>query len=294
VPLLPQDGTGVLLAPKNRTARRVALMWTLSGFADEIAPDLQEQCATLDDLGISYIEFRSAWGTNVLDLTDEQLGEAQQILKQHGISMSSVGSPIGKVGINDDFEAHLRRFDRALQVAEQFGSPYIRLFSFFIPEGEEPGTYRDEVLRRMSALAERAKGRDVVLLHENEKEIYGDVPDRCLDIVESVGSPQLRLIWDAANYVQCGVVPHTEGFEKLAPYTDAKLADGSVTPAGEGDGQVRETVRALRDRGFDGFFSMEPHLAHAARMGGFSGAELFTKATNAFTELLKSEHIEYR
>ncbi|HVX42824.1 MAG TPA: sugar phosphate isomerase/epimerase family protein [Mycobacteriales bacterium] len=275
-------------------------MWTLSGFADEIAPDLDEQCRTLDELGIRYIEFRSAWGSNILDLDDAQLTEAQKVLERHGIAFSSVGSPIGKVGITDDFETHLRRFDRALEVAERFGSPYIRLFSFFIPEGEDPGKYRDEVLRRMSALTERAKGRDVVLLHENEKEIYGDVPDRCLDIVESVGSPQLRLIWDAANYVQCGVVPHTEGFEKLAPYTDyvhvkdAKAADGSVTPAGEGDGQVRETVRALRDRGFDGFFSMEPHLAHAAKMGGFSGAELFTKATNAFTDLLKSEHIEYR
>lgn len=275
-------------------------MWTLSGFADEIAPDLQEQCATLDELRIRYIEFRSAWGRNVLDLDDDRLGQAQQILKEHGISMSSVGSPIGKVGIHDDFEEHLRRFDRALQVAERFGAPYIRLFSFFIPGGDDPASHRDEVLRRMRALADRAKGRDVVLLHENEKEIYGDVPARCLDIVESVGSPQLRLIWDAANYVQCGVVPHTEGFDMLAPYLDyvhvkdARAADGSVTPAGEGDGQVRETIRALRDRGFEGFFSMEPHLAHAAKMGGFSGAQLFAKATKAFTDLLESEHIEYR
>ena len=199
----------------------------------------------------------------------------------------------------------LVRADRALTVAQRLGAPFIRIFSFFLRPDPETGSrapeqHRDEVLRRMAALAEKAAPTGIVLLHENEKDIYGDVPDRVLDIVESVGSPQLRLIWDAANYVQCGVVPHTEGFEKLVPYTDyvhvkdAKLADGSVTPAGEGDGQVRETVRALRDRGFDGFFSMEPHLAHAAKMGGFSGAELFTKATKAFTDLLTSEHIEYR
>lgn len=274
-------------------------MWTLSGFADEISPDLELQCSVLDELGIKHIEFRSAWGSNILDLDDDQLDKAAAVLGKHGIRFSSVGSPIGKIGIHDDFDAHLTRFGRALEVAQRFDSPYIRLFSFFIPEGDDPASHRDEVLRRMGALLERASGHDVILLHENEKEIYGDVPDRCLDIVESLGSTQLRLIWDAANYVQCGVTPFTEGYEKLRPYLayvhvkDALAADGSVTPAGQGDGQLPETLRALRSDGFDGFFSMEPHLAHAGSAGGFSGPELFHQATNAFTDLLKSESIDW-
>ena len=111
-----------------------------------------------------------------------------------------------------------------------------------------------------------------MLLHENEKDIYGDVPERVLDIVESVGSPALRLAWDPANYVQVGVTPFTDGYATLRPYTvyvqikDALLATGDVVPAGEGDGQVRETVRALAADGFDGFFSMEPHLGHLQRV----------------------------
>jgi sugar phosphate isomerase/epimerase len=276
------------------------LMWTLSGFADEISPDLELQCSVLDELGIRHIEFRSAWGTNILDLDEDQLDTAAGILNRHGIRLSSVGSPIGKVGVNDDFAAHQERFGRALEVAKRFESPYIRLFSFFIPAGDDPAAHRDEVLRRMGALVDQAAGHDVVLLHENEKEIYGDIPARCLDLVESLGSPQLRLIWDAANYVQCGVVPFTDGYESLRPYLeyvhvkDARAADGSVTPAGEGDGQLPETLRALRDSGFDGFFSMEPHLAHAGSAGGFSGPELFHKATNAFTGLLKAENVEYQ
>jgi sugar phosphate isomerase/epimerase len=274
-------------------------MWTLSGFADEISPDLELQCEVLDELGIRFIEFRSAWGTNILDLDDEQLEEAARNLDNHGIRFSSVGSPIGKIGIHDDFDAHQERFGRALEVAKRFNAPYIRLFSFFIPSGEDPASHRDEVLRRMGALVDQAAGREVVLLHENEKEIYGDIPSRCLDIVESIGSPQLRLIWDAANYVQCGVTPFTDGYASLRPYLeyvhvkDALAGSGTVTPAGEGDGQLRETVRALRASGFDGFFSMEPHLALAGRSGGFSGADLFHKATDAFTGLLKSENIEY-
>jgi sugar phosphate isomerase/epimerase len=274
-------------------------MWTLSGFADEIDPDLKTQCATLNDLGITHVEFRSAWGTNVLDLTDEQIEETAAVLAAHGLRVSSIGSPLGKINIDDDFAAHLVRADRALAVAQRLGAPFIRIFSFFLRPDQEPDRYRDEVLRRMTALTERAAPTGVVLLHENEKEIYGDIPERVLDIVESVGSPALRLAWDPANYVQVGVTPFTDGYAMLRPYTDyiqikdAVLATGEVVPSGEGDGQLRETVRALAADGFDGFFSMEPHLGSFNAFGALSGAANFTRATRAFTAILDSEGIAY-
>ena len=239
-------------------------MWTLSGFADEIADDLATQCAVLDRLGVRHLELRSAWGVNVLDLDDDQVEQARRLLADHDIAVSSIGSPIGKVKVDDDLDEHLRRHQTALRRAEQLSAPYVRLFSFFVPAGDDPDRHRDEVLRRMSALAAAAEGRDVVLLHENEKGIYGDTPERCLDIVESVGSASLRLAWDAANFVQCGVRPFTEGYAMLRPHLaymqikDALLATGEVVPAGEGDGETLETLRALRSDGFDGFFSLEP------------------------------------
>jgi len=156
------------------------------------------------------------------------------------------------------------------------------------------------VLRRVTALTTAAKGHEVVLLHENEKEIYGDNPARCLDIVESVGSQQLRLIWDAANFVQCGVRPFTDGYALLRPYLeyvhvkDAVMATGEVVPTGEGDGELAQTLRAMKADGFEGFFSMEPHLAAAGAMGGFSGADLFTQATRTFTRLLDENGVTYR
>jgi sugar phosphate isomerase/epimerase len=274
-------------------------MWTLSGFADEIDPDLKTQCATLNDLGITHVEFRSAWGTNVLDLTDEQIEETAAVLAAHDLRVSSIGSPLGKINIDDDFEAHLVRADRALVVAQRLGAPFIRIFSFFLRPDQAPDRYRDEVLRRMTALTERAAPTGVVLLHENEKEIYGDIPERVLDIVESVGSPALRLAWDPANYVQVGVIPYTDGYAMLRPYTDyiqikdAVLATGEVVPSGAGDGQLRETVRALAADGFDGFFSMEPHLGSFNAFGALSGAANFTRATRAFTDILDSEGIAY-
>ncbi|MGI5131650.1 sugar phosphate isomerase/epimerase family protein [Pseudonocardia sp. CA-107938] len=274
-------------------------MWTLSGFADEIDPDLTLQCETLNELGITHIEFRSAWGTNVLDLSDEQIDQVAQTLAKHDIRVSSIGSPLGKVNIADDFDAHLVRADRALEVAARLEAPFIRIFSFFLRPDQPPEAHRDEVLRRMAALTARAEPTGVVLLHENEKDIYGDVPERVLDIVESVGSPTLRLAWDPANYVQVGVRPFTQGYAALRPYTvyvqikDALLATGEVVPAGEGDGELRETVRALAADGFDGFFSMEPHLGSYTAFGALSGPENFTRATRAFTGLLDSEGLAY-
>ena len=274
-------------------------MWTLSGFIDEISDDFSEQCKVAADLGLRYVEVRSAWGTNILDLDDAQLATVRETLAEHGLKVSSIGSPIGKISIDDDFPPHLDRMRHAVEGAGTLEGPYIRIFSFFIPDGTDPDSRRDDVLSRMSALAEAAVDSDVILVHENEKEIYGDIPRRCLDIVTSVSSPKLQLAWDPANFVQVGVRPFTEGYAMLRPYVgymqikDALLADASVVVAGEGDGELRETVRALRADGFDGFFSLEPHLGEYTAFGALSGPELFTKAWKAFTDILNSEGIQY-
>src|SRR4029077_359659 len=139
----------------------------------------------------------------------------------------------------------------------------IRMFSFFLRPDQDPADHRDEVIRRLRALAQKAQEADLVLLHENEKDIYGDIPSRVLDIVESVDLPSLKLAWDPANYAQVGVHPFTEAYPLVRPQTvyiqikDAIMKTGEVVPSGEGDGQVRETVRALAADGFDGFFSIE-------------------------------------
>jgi sugar phosphate isomerase/epimerase len=274
-------------------------MWTLSGFVDEISDDFTEQCKVASDLGLRYVEVRTAWGTNILDLDDGQLDTLRETLAEYGLKVSSIGSPIGKISIDDEFPPHLERMQHALEVAKMLEAPYIRLFSFFIPEGTDPDSRRGEVLSRMNALAEAAADFDVILAHENEKDIYGDIPRRCLDIVTSVSSPKLQLAWDPANFVQVGVRPFTEGYAMLRPHVstiqikDALLADGTVVVAGAGDGEVVETIRALRADGFDGFFSLEPHLGEYTAYGALSGPELFTKAWKAFTDILTSEEIPY-
>jgi sugar phosphate isomerase/epimerase len=274
-------------------------VWTLTGFADEISPELEEQLETLAQESMGYMELRSVWNTNVLDLADDDLDRVKSATAQRDIRISSIGSPIGKVPVTEPFEPHLERFRRALHAADVMEAPYLRVFSFFIPEGQEPGHYREEVIDRMAIMAGEAKDSGITLLHENEKEIYGDVPSRCLDILAGVGSPALRAAWDAANFVQCGVRPYKEGYASLRPYVeymhvkDALSGSNRVVPAGEGDGQLPETLSALHDSGFDGFFSLEPHLASVGTYSGFSGPALFRKAAGAFKDLLRRQGIEW-
>lgn len=271
----------------------------LSGFSDEIDPDVEAQCRLLDELGIRHLEFRSAWNTNVLDLTDEQLDDVRKTLAAHGIRVSSVGSPLGKIPITGDFEPHLARAARAVEIAERLEAPVIRVFSFFIPDGHDPDGYRDEVLRRITAFVSLVEGHDVVLAHENEKAIYGDTPRRCLDVVESVGSAKLRLTFDSGNFVQCGVRPYAEAYPLLRPHLeyvqikDAIAATGQIVEAGAGDGELHQTLGALRDDGFDGVLSLEPHLGTVDGYVAHSGPRLFTRAANALTGLLDALGIAY-
>jgi sugar phosphate isomerase/epimerase len=265
--------------------------WSLSGFGDEIDADPVVQLSVLQALGASHIEVRSAWGTNVVDLSQDELARLAGHVRDRGMAVSAIASPIGKVDVTLPVGHEVERLGRALRAAQVLGAPFVRIFSFYRSAERGPEDIRDEVLVRMSALAALAEEHEVTLVHENEKDIYGDVPSRVLDIVESVGSDRLRVAWDNANYVQVGVRPYTDGYALLRPYLDylqvkdALASDGSVVPAGEGDGQLLETLTALRDDGYTGFASLEPHLTDVHALGGFSGPREFGRAARAFSAL---------
>lgn len=268
--------------------------WKLSGFGDEIDSEPTVQLAVLQALGARHLELRGAWHTNVLDLDADQLDTLASLLSERGMGVSAIASPIGKVASTVPIEAEVERLAVAIEVAHRFDSRYIRIFSFYRADGLHPSDVRDEVLERMRALADLAERESMVLVHENEKDIYGDTPERILDLIESVGSSALRVAWDSANFVQVGVRPFTEGYAMLRPYLeylqvkDARAATGEVVAAGLGDGELLETITALRDDGYTGFASLEPHLSKTDALGGFSGPVAFGEAARAFRELTSS------
>ncbi len=264
----------------------------ISAFGDEIAFDLDEQVGALREQGVGAIEVRSAWGVNVVDFDAEQLERMAATLAAASIAVSAIASPVGKAPLDGDLDEELARLRAAMGAAKRLGTPRIRVFSFFVPEGQQ-ADHRDEVLRRMSAFAREAAAQDLVLVHENESYIYGDDAERCLDLVESVGSQALQVAFDPANFVQVGVRPHDQAWPLLAEHVthfhvkDAVAGEhgmASVRPAGEGDGQLPALIGALKGQDYRGFLVIEPHLQmHLPEM---SGAERFGVAVTALRRLL--------
>jgi sugar phosphate isomerase/epimerase len=277
----------------------------LSGFADEVSPHLEEQIAMLEREQIHFLDLRSVNGINVLDLTDQQIALIKRTLDDHGISVAAIASPIGKVPIDSSFDDHLHRFERAITVAQVFQTPYVRMFSFYPPTAAtghgaapDPSSYRDEVLRRMREMVARARAANIILVHENEKDIYGDTAARCVDLHEHCADAHLRAAFDPANFIQCAQTPYPDAYEALHPwlgYVHVKdaLPDGRVVAAGEGVAHWPELLQRLRADGYDGFLSLEPHLAYAGQFQGFSGADLFAQAFQALQRLLQGMGWEY-
>lgn len=241
----------------------------LSGFSDEIAPELDLQLAAIREWGFSHIELRAADGVNVSDFSTEKGKEVKNKLAGAGVSVSSIGSPIGKIGVEEDFAPHLEKLKRTLEIQKELGAPYLRMFSFYIPQGRAPEDFREEVLDRMGRMVEEAAAWDSVLLHENEKGIYGDNAPRCKELLEAFYGPHFKAVFDFANFVQVGqqTLP---AYELLKPYVeyvhvkDAQWGTGAVVPAGQGDGHVKDILTDLIGGGWKGFLSLEPHLTDFA------------------------------
>ena len=241
------------------------IKYTISGFADEIDSNLEKQMEVLKTLGVNHIEIRGVDGKNIASYSVAEAKAIKERLDAQGFKISAIGSPIGKIRITDDFAPHFELFKHVVEIAKILETNYIRMFSFFIPAGENPADYKEEVFKRMKAFVDYAKSADIVLLHENEKEIYGDMASRCLELMEAFYGDHFKGIFDFANFIQSGQETMT-AYEMLKPYLayihikDATAADGEVKPAGEGDGKVEAILADLFRNGYEGVLSVEPHL----------------------------------
>lgn len=238
------------------------MQFKLAAFADESSPILSGQIDALKRNGFDYLEIRNVNGKNVSDLTLAEAGEIAAQLGDHGLSVKSLGSPIGKIQVDGDYAAHLDLYKHTLDLAGVFGADRIRLFSFYIPKGVDPASCRDTVLRRMDDFVTLAKPYAVTACHENEKGIYGDIAARCLDLHQNV--PGLAAVFDPANFIQCGQ-DTLEGWELLKSYVNYMhvkdaLPNGSVVPPGEGIGNVPVLLEKFAAQG-GSLLSLEPHLS---------------------------------
>lgn len=234
----------------------------LYAFADEASGRVDGQIAAMCRNGLQGLEIRGVDGQSIADITEEKAREVRKKLEDAGLSCWSIGSPIGKIGIqSDDFPAHLDKLRHVLCLADILGAENVRMFSFFVPEGQAEN-WRGKVIDQMGQMLEAAKGTGIALCHENEKGIYGDIAVRCHDLLTTF--PELDGIFDPANFIQSGQ-PTWEAWQLLhsrIKYLHIKDAqeNGRVVPAGKGIGQVKQILDAYRAQGGHAL-TIEPHLS---------------------------------
>ena len=238
------------------------MMWKKFAFADEAAVDLDGQIAALSRNNLNGLEIRGVDGENVVNITVEKAKEIRRKLDANGLSVWSIGSPIGKIGIADDFAPHKEQFLHTLELADILGASHYRLFSFYIPADVDPADCRNEVIDRLGELCALGAKSGLVFCHENEKGIYGDKAARCADLLEAL--PTLKAVFDPANFIQCGqdVWAAWQLLRYRTAYLHVKdaLADGKIVPAGCGIGHLPDIVQAFAKQGGNAL-TIEPHLA---------------------------------
>lgn len=234
------------------------MKFKLAAFADEVDENLDIQISAMRENNIEYLEIRGVDGESVSDLSVKKAQEIRRRLDAAGLMVWSVGSPFGKIRIEDDFAPHLEQFKRQIETAHILGARRMRIFSFYVPN-KNVENYSGEVMARLEKFLEAAKGSEILLCHENEKDIYGDIAPRCAEIQRNF--PAIKAVFDPANFIQCGQDTKA-AWEMLAPYIEYMhikdaLADGSVVPAGKGIGNISFLLEHYTGE----VLTVEPHLS---------------------------------
>ncbi|RYG43154.1 sugar phosphate isomerase/epimerase [bacterium] len=263
---------------------------SLTGFADEISPDLDVQTQTLKELGIGGLDLRSVDGVNVLDLSPTQLQTVLDKCHEHGLEVSTIGSPVNKVPYDVLGQSkELERLRKACHAAALVNCKRVRIFT---PESSDPEA-APKILDWMAEQRRLAEEYKVILIVENDARYWNAYPENAQKLFETLGSEHFKAAFDFANTVLIGYRPMKDWFPWLLPHLDtlhikdAIEAEGKVVPAGEGDGEIEETLRWLYAQGWDGPLTLEPHLQDAGKFGGFSGADRFGAATQALRSVLQ-------
>ncbi|MBQ8894280.1 MAG: sugar phosphate isomerase/epimerase [Clostridia bacterium] len=231
----------------------------VAAFADEASKALDGQIAAMKRNSISLLEIRFVDADNISAISIEKAKEIRRALDANGIGVWSIGSPTGKIAMGKDFGPHLDEFKHQMELANILGAQHYRMFSFY--ETDDSRACFDLVCERLQRFVDAAEGSGVLLCHENEKGIYGDIAPKCLKIHQAV--PGVKAVFDPANFLQCGqeVLP---AWDLLAPYVEYLHikdcdANGKVVPPGTGLGNLPVLLKKYVKNGGE-VVTLEPHL----------------------------------
>jgi sugar phosphate isomerase/epimerase len=270
----------------------------LAGIGDEAAPGLDDQLRAVALFGWDAIELRTVDGAALSDLDRAARGRLVTAVHAAGVRVVCLDSRIGGWAgtVTGPFERDLTELDALAGLSGELGVRYVRVMSYPNAGLPEP-LWRREVVDRLRRLADIAEAAGITLLHENCAGWAADRADRALDLLDAVASPALRLLFDVGNGVAHGYKA-PDLLADLVPFVEhvhVKDAvgggeDTTYTLPGDGVAGVRECLRLLRDGGYAGALSIEPHLAtrpHEDRWADAGGVAAFAAAGHRLAELVR-------
>lgn len=245
-----------------------------SAFSDEIDSDFDNQIQAVKALGIDMIELRGVNGKSFIELTDDEVAEVKEKLDANGITLSALGTPIGKMYLDSDFSYHKSLLFRIMDIGDKLGCKVLRMFSFYPADNMSEDDFRSTVFEYVEELLDIAESRGFILCHENEKDIFGYSPERELELLEHFGG-RLKAVLDPGNFSFC-FEDASKGYPLLKDYIHyfhIKDADetGAIVPPGKGVAGLEDILRAVNnDRDGDVILTMEPHLMNFTGLSGLS------------------------
>ena len=254
---------------------------------DEISQDFDHACYVVShDFGLSWIELRSMWDKNTMDLSDAQIGEAQKLLAKYNLQVTDIASPVFKTNwpgapispysssddmhgvVDASFKQQDEILERAITRAKQFKTDKVRCFDFWRLDDISP--YRAAIDEKLRSAAEVAGGQGILLVLENEHECNTATGREAARTLNAVQSPNFALNWDPTNALMCGELDaYPAGWDVPPKYrihhchvkNAVKNAEDKVelSPVDKGIIDWAAQFRALKNAGFHDAVSLETH-----------------------------------
>jgi L-ribulose-5-phosphate 3-epimerase len=261
----------------------MATLFPIAAITDEFSPDLEIATRSMAGIGMTGAELRMVFGKNIIDLTDDELDRAIAIVRDRGLAVISIASPLLKCVLPDapevdarfqqdifaskhTFADQPRLTARAFEIAERTGAKVVRVFSYW--RTVRPEECFGRIVDALGGLAEQAAGRGVTIGIENEHACNVGTGAETAKVLAAIDHPNLKVVWDPANALVAGENPFPEGYGKIPPHRighvhakdcfveDHKAAWG---PLGECAVDWTGQIAALVRDGYRGWVSLETH-----------------------------------
>jgi sugar phosphate isomerase/epimerase len=258
-------------------------LFPIAAITDEFSPDLATAAKSMREVGMTAAELRMVFGKNIIDLTDEELDRAQKIVTDQGLKIISIASPLLKCVLPNApaidsrfqqdifaskhaFEDQPRLTERAFEIARRTGARIVRVFSYW--RTVEPDKCFDRIVTALSGLAEKAAKHDLIVGLENEHACNIATGAETARVLDAIGHPNLKVVWDPCNALVSGENPFPEGYRRMAAgrivhvhAKDCFVNNHTPTfgPLGECGIDWRGQIRALVSNGYKGYISLETH-----------------------------------